>query len=89
MDYEIIDEAMLPFNEFAGSLSVLDGIITDDLNLVSMHIENLQISMPLQLDISADENGEITLGASPPLYYVSTTVMPVFHNIKITVSKHT
>lgn len=88
MNYDKIDEAMLPFNEFAGSLSLFNGRITDDLNMASMHIENIQLSLPIQLDISVDENGDVTLGASPPLYYISTTVLPVFHNIKLTVSKH-
>ena len=84
MNYEQIDEAMLPFFEYVQKLSAFDnGTITDQSNSMTMRIESVGIEMPFELDIQSDGDGNLVIGASPPLYYVQTTVEPVFHSMKI------
>ena len=47
--------------------------------------EKIETETPIQLAIEIDENNEVRIGAIPPMYYVETTFMPVFHNIKLNI----
>ena len=87
---DLIDEAML---EMADLLSQMNGSEED---LASgeygftLYPESIFLDMPLQLDIQKTEDGRMVIGGSPPLYYVETTIMPVFHQLrmKIEVTKN-
>ena len=48
-------------------------------------VAQVAIESPCQLNITVDDEGQVAIGAIPPMYYVSTSFMPVFHNIKITI----
>ena len=86
MNYNKIDEAMLPFFEYVQKISILnEGSFTDkDQFGFSMNIESVHIEMPFEMDIDTDENGQVTIGVSPPMYYVATSIEPVFHSLKVT-----
>ena len=86
-----IDEAFLDFSEFMEHLSTLDGKVADveGDEAISMEIETVKMGLPFQLDIAVDDDGEVSLGAVPPLYYTETSFMPAFHQIEITLEKIT
>ena len=48
--------------------------------------EDVEMSIPIQLDLHVNDDGRVTIGGSPPLFYVDTTVMPVFHQLKVTIN---
>lgn len=80
---EIIDEAMLNFAAFFVQMTEVDGYIADAEMQTACRIEKLELSMPVQLDLHVMDDGSVRLGGSPPLYYTETTVMPVFHQLRI------
>lgn len=86
MNYNKLDEAMLPFFEYVQKISLLkEGSFIDTKQFgFSMNIETVHIETPFELDIDTDENGLVTIGVSPPMYYVATSVEPVFHSMKVT-----
>ena len=47
--------------------------------------EKIETETPVQLSIEIDENNEVKIGAIPPMYYLETTFMPVFHSIKLNI----
>jgi hypothetical protein len=89
-DPYFIDEAMLEMSEFISQMSEVEGYLYDVEMETGLQLENVSMSMPLQLDLLVNEDGSVVLGGSPPLYYAETTILPVFHqlNIKICVNEN-
>ena len=81
-NYQKIDEALVPFHEQINAMLEIDGTIEDKNADFRMIIHEVTIESPVQLDIIVDEDESVTLGSSPPLYYVDTEVQPVFHKIR-------
>lgn len=83
MNNDPIDEAFLPMNEVVEILGDIEGRITDWQEGVQMDIDKVELELPMQLEILVDENDEVMIGGAPPLYYVETSFMPVFHQISL------
>ena len=79
----VIDEAMLEMGEFIVQMSDFNGHLFDPDSLTSFQLEEVDLSMPVQLDLLVQDDGAVTLGGSPPLYYADTTILPVFHQLKV------
>ena len=75
-----VDEAMLPVVDFVSQIVDVEGLYEQS-GIFNLEMNSATIGMPLQLEILTKESGEVVLGGSPPLYYVDTTFMPVFHHI--------
>lgn len=84
MSADPIDEAFLPLADFVGMSADIEGSVTDPARGVAMTVEWTQINMPVEMDVVVDEDGSVRLGVIPPLYYVETSVMPVFHQVTLT-----
>ena len=48
------------------------------------HVSALTITMPVELDVLALGNQVVALGAAPPTQHIATTVLPVFHDLRLT-----
>lgn len=83
--YELLDEAILPFNAFASGVCDLEGVISSETAGVRMRLKEAAVELPILMDIQPGAGGDLLLGASPPLYYVATGIESVYHKIKITV----
>ena len=79
-----LDDAFLSVADFIEETATLDGDIRDRQAGVAMTVEAVEMSMPIELDLQVDDHGKVLIGAIPPLYYVETTVLPVFHQITVT-----
>jgi hypothetical protein len=84
-NYDLIDEALSPFSGLLEQLSDLDGWLDDPQWGVQMQLENADLELPVQLQVGVGEQGRIVIGASPPLYFLETSIMPVFHQITVRV----
>ena len=84
-DGGLIDEAMLEMREFLFQMTDVDGYLPDMETNTAMQLEQVDLSMPVQLDFNVRADGSILLGASPPLYYAETTFLPVFHQLTINI----
>jgi hypothetical protein len=52
-----------------------------------MHIDALTFDLPVELEPTIVEGVVTSLGASPPTQIVATTVMPVFHRLRVTLAE--
>jgi len=82
-----MDEAFFPFHEIIQRLSAIEGEIYDDKNGVHSYIYQFEISTPVELDVIRDENGQLEIGLIPPMYRVSTSFRPSYHNITFKAEK--
>jgi hypothetical protein len=80
-----IDEAMLEMNEFIAQMTEVEGYLYDEEMETAMQLEKVKLSVPIQLDLQVQDDGAIALGGSPPLYYVETTILPVFHQLTVNI----
>jgi hypothetical protein len=78
-----LDEAFLSLAEFMEEAADIEGRLGDRTLGSVMTIETVEMNMPVELDLQVDEAGAVAIGAVPPLYYVATSVMPVFHQITV------
>ncbi len=81
----MVDEDFISFSDLVEDLSDIDGSIKGVFNddAVNMEIEEVEMEVPVELSISVDDMGKVTLGGTPPQYSVETTIMPVFHQLKL------
>lgn len=84
-DWRWVDEAQAPLHVFVGALAVATQPIVDAQSGAGMFVESLQISMPFELDVHLDAGGCVSLAGSPPTQYTETTILPVFHQLKLRV----
>ncbi len=80
-----IDEALVPLASLIEGLAAVGGQQRDEQLGVSMSIESMKLDLPVELDILTDDNGQVIIGGAPPTQYTETTIMPVFHQLKMTV----
>ena len=52
-----------------------------------MHVDELTFDLPVELDPWYEGEAVSALGASPPTQIVATTVMPVFHRLRVTLGE--
>lgn len=81
------DDDFIELNEFVLEMANVDFYLSEhylDEEIV-LQPEKVAMETPVQLVIELDENNEVKIGAIPPMYYVETTFMPIFHNIKLNI----
>lgn len=84
----MMDEAFISFGEIVDKLLSIPGDFTDEENGVHSYIYEIEIGTPVELDISVDDNGKVTIGSIPPMYRVSTSFLPSYHSITIKAEKY-
>ena len=80
-----INDDFIPLHEFVDEFISIDTYMEShfEYQTIAMQVQKITTETPCQLSIEVDENGQVQIGSIPPLYYVETSFMPVFHNIKI------
>lgn len=79
------DDALIPISEMIGNMTQFIGQSGDPEIGQVYTVEQLNFDLPIELQIEIDEEGRLTLKAAPPTQKIETTVMPVFHQIKLSV----
>lgn len=78
------DESLLHFSAFVESLTAdIGGRVTDEGDIASMSVEEVLVTMPVELEINIDENAQVVVGGAPPTQRTETSVMPVFHRLTL------
>ena len=72
-----------PLAEVMEQLTDWDEMLVDFQTASTMHVEAVKLEMPLELRVQADETGKVSLNGSAPTQTTQTTIMPVFHRIKL------
>ncbi len=78
-----IDEAMVEMSNMVAGMLELPPTMQSENQALSMNIDKLTLGLPILLEIHPGAEVPFQLAASPPLYYIDTTVTPVFHNITV------
>ena len=81
------DEDFIELSDFILEMSNVDFYLSEHFldEEIVLQPKKIETQTPVQLSIEIDENNEVRIGAIPPMYYVETTFMPVFHNITLNI----
>jgi hypothetical protein len=75
--YTGLDEALVPLHQHLQML-MPEGE-------PGMTINALRLSMPIEVDIVPEADGQLSVGTSPPLYYVQTGFEVIPHRLRVTI----
>ena len=79
-----LQEDSLAFADLLEMTADIEGSIGSLEEEVKMTIEEVKMSLPIQLDFGQDEEGKLLLGGIPLEHYVATSVQSVFHQMTLT-----
>lgn len=49
-------------------------------------IERLTVEMPIEIDLLAGGDAVLACGASPPTQRIETSILPIFHRLRVTLA---
>lgn len=84
--YAILDSALNPFSTVIKAFSDLSGTIEDEYQ--SMSIERMTIDIPMDFDVYVNDSNGVVIGGGSPNAYADTALTPVYHQVKITLTKN-
>jgi hypothetical protein len=79
-----IDEAYAPFAANITAFADLLGVYEDAARTQRLRATRIEIETPFELELRATAKGVGPIGAAPPVYRTETTIMPVFHTMRMT-----
>ena len=79
------DDDFIELSEFVLEMAEVDFYISEHFldQEITLRPEKVERGTPDQLIVEIVETHEVRIGASPRMYYVETTFLPFFHNIKL------
>lgn len=83
-DESWVDDALAPFSAYIASLLAIPDPSVDESTGQSLYVESLRLSMPFEMDTFSDGT-RVLLAGGPPTQYTETTIMPVFHQLRVTI----
>ena len=78
----MIDEAFMPFEQIVARMLSFRGEIVDEEAGVRSYIYRCEIESPVELNVFRDEDGNLQIGSTPPIYYVDTSFRPSYHKLR-------
>jgi hypothetical protein len=78
-----MDEAFVPLHQLILGMAAGGDLRTED-GLIHMYIHRFTVETPIELDLTARDDGTVAIGSVPPLYRENTTFRPSFHQIRFT-----
>lgn len=76
-------DALLPFSDLIATLADYEKQRIDSDTGQVLTVEAIAVHMPVELRVSVDDSGQVTLKGSPPTQRTETAVLPVFHQMKL------
>lgn len=76
---------LMPFSQLVEELTNYEKQQVDPNTGFAMTIAQLMVDMPIELKVTVNHDGKVNLKGSPPTQLVKTTIMPVFHQMRLTV----
>jgi hypothetical protein len=78
-----MDEAFVPLHRMILGMAASGDIRSDD-GGIHMYIHRFTVESPIELDLGVQDDGSVEIGSVPPLYRVSTSYRPSYHQIRFT-----
>jgi hypothetical protein len=80
------DWSLPPIASLVAALADIDeaaAVLSDD----TITIEELSVASPIELEVVIEDDGALRLTGSTPTQWTETTVLPVFHAIRLTIAR--
>jgi hypothetical protein len=71
------------FSNIVEQLADLTDPLEDPVSGQIFQIEQATVNLPIELNISVNNEGRVTLRSSPPTQTTETTIFPVFHRLSL------
>jgi hypothetical protein len=81
------DDPLVPVSEMITSMARFIGQVDDPDVGQAYTIEQMTFDLPIELRVEMDDSGAIRLKVAPPTQQIETSVMPIFHQINLSVVK--
>jgi hypothetical protein len=81
------DDLSPPFHQLIWELVDTEMAIADPTSGMVQIVEQVEIDMPVEIRVEVNEQGQVKLTGSPPTQRTETTILPVFHQMKIRISR--
>lgn len=86
-----MDEAFAPLQSLFDALAVSAEPLIDLTSINELdeswrqgiYIEQMSIELPIEIEIAVEDTGSVRLAGSPPTQYTETSIMPIFHQLKL------
>jgi hypothetical protein len=83
---EIFEPDRLPsLAEFLGEVASAAGVEPEGAGAEQLAVSEIKVDLPFELDL-VQSDGAWQLDAAPPTQWIETTVMPVWHRIRLRVT---
>ena len=79
-----VDEALVLFSDFILGLTDMSLKEEAEESMQIIIMEALKLDLPMDIDLTEDEDGNIIIGAGPPVHRTETSYKPNYHQIKVT-----
>jgi hypothetical protein len=81
----LASDRLPPLSAFVAELAAAAANDADfDGRELGMYVETLDVDLPFELEL-VDDGAGLTLGAAPPTQRTETTVLPVWHRLRVTI----
>ena len=77
-----MDEAFMPFHQVIWQMMAFSGECRDDEAGVRSYVTSCEIESPVELNVVRAADGRLTVGTTPPVYCLQTTVAPSYHRLR-------
>ena len=77
------DDPLPPFNQLVSHLADYNQQWVDPDTGQTLTVEQLQVEMPIELRVTVADDGSVSLQGAPPTQRTETTILPVFHQMKL------
>ena len=84
----ILDQDLMQFSDMIEVLSNYEKQRIDPQTGQVMTLEEIQLEFPIELRIEVDAEENLTLKSSPPTQRTTTTILPVFHHLKVKIVRN-
>ncbi|MBI1240816.1 hypothetical protein [Umezakia ovalisporum] len=79
------NDILIPFAEMLQQLVDYGETLEDPFSNQAMMIEKVKVEMPVEIKVLVEDDGATTLKSNAPTQNSETTIMPVFHRMRLTV----
>ncbi|MGD8859537.1 MAG: hypothetical protein PVI30_05955 [Myxococcales bacterium] len=75
-----------PLSELVDALSTIEPVVGSPAEGVEFRIERMQLGLPVELAVQVGPEGEVSFRTSPPSQQIETTVFPVLHQLRLSLT---
>ena len=84
LERDATGEDLAPLGDFVSGLVDLDLEVRGEGLVVT--VEELALEMPIEVGIAVADDGRVALAAAPPTQRIETSILPVFHQLRVRIA---